>query len=523
LIVKDVNGQLAGAEITLSGLLNPSSPHDNSRITFAAKGENLGKVLAPWFNQEIESKPYQLSLEASYNSGSLTVERLEAEVSGNHLSARFSIDDPQEPANVRGYLHLFGDSSQSLFQLLGQDAIQTDSEYLLKVDFHNSPELIRLDPISLDWGKSDYSGSVTIESGEIPTIHVDLYSQRLNLPFLLPDLQQLEEEASEASSAEPFDESMIYEELTKQELAERVIPDEPLNLDWIRLADATFKYEADEIYIREDAKSSAVVDFSIVDGVLTSRQISWDGTFSKGTAELSIRVLESDNEFNAYFNVQRLPLLLLLGGEPEYKPGSFYRARLKSTGNSLREVALNADGALVFSGGGGSIDNHGLDLILGDVLEEIITRLNPFRTTDERTQIICHAGGMTIKDGKIGVSPRLVLRTAKMDILTSGTIDLDGELLNMVFTTRSRKGIGISASKAVTPYFKIGGTIANPRLVLDKKGAAVSGTATAATGGLSIIAEGLWDRWIATARNPCKRLFAKASKKDKAAYSHLLD
>ena len=524
LIVKDVNGQLAGAEITLSGLLNPSSPHDNSRITLAAKGENLGKVLTPWFNQEILSAPYQLSLDASYNSGSLTVERLEAEVTGNHLSARFSIDDPQQPANVHGYLQLSGDSSQSLFQLSGQTAHLTDSEYLLKVDFHNTPELMRLDPISLDWGKSDYSGSVAIESGEIPTIHVDLHSQRLNLPFLLPDLQQLEEEeASEAESAEPFDESMIFEELTQQELAERVIPDEPLNLDWIRHVDATFKYEADEIYVREDAISSAVVDFSIADGVLTSRQISWDGTFSEGTAELSIRVLESGNEFNAYFDVQRLPLILLLGGDPEYKPGSFYRARFKSTGNSLLEVALNADGALVFSAGGGSIDNHGLDLILGDVLGEIITRLNPFRATDDHTQIICHAGGMTIKDGKIRVSPRLVVRSNKMDILTSGTLDLDGELLNMVFTTRARKGIGISASKAVTPYFKIGGTIANPRLVLDKKGAAVSGTATAVTGGLSIIAEGLWDRWIATARDPCKRLFTKASKKDKAAYSHLLD
>ena len=36
---------------------------------------------------------------------------------------------------------------------------------------------------------------------------------------------------------------------------------------------------------------------------------------------------------------------------------------------------------------------------------------------------------------------------------------------------------------------------------------AVSGTAAIATGGLSILAESLYDRWFATAKSPCSELF----------------
>ncbi len=73
------------------------------------------------------------------------------------------------------------------------------------------------------------------------------------------------------------------------------------------------------------------------------------------------------------------------------------------------------------------------------------------------------------------------------------------------------------------PYFKIGGTLANPRLAVDRKGVAVSGSAAIATAGLSIVAEGLWDRWVVTAKNPCDILLSKASSEDLEIYQAILD
>ena len=80
----------------------------------------------------------------------------------------------------------------------------------------------------------------------------------------------------------------------------------------------------------------------------------------------------------------------------------------------------------------------------------------------------------------------------------------------------------LGAIKAVTPYFKIGGTLANPRLALDVKGAAVSGGAAVATAGVSILAEGLWDRRVATSINPCDRLIKRISKEGQKEFTPLL-
>ena len=74
----------------------------------------------------------------------------------------------------------------------------------------------------------------------------------------------------------------------------------------------------------------------------------------------------------------------------------------------------------------------------------------------------------------------------------------------------------------LTRYVKLGGTLANPRLILDPAGAAVSGGAAVATGGLSILAGSMWDRWIATSGDPCKRLIKAARNDPKRDYRSLL-
>jgi len=168
----------------------------------------------------------------------------------------------------------------------------------------------------------------------------------------------------------------------------------------------------------------------------------------------------------------------------------------------MRELSGNLNGALAFQGGGGSLDNNGLDLILGDTLEEVFHRVNPFSESDSKTKIKCVAGAAIAKKGIISIAPGMVMRTMKMDIALAGSVNMLNEKLDITFTTRSRKGIGISAGKVVTPYLKIGGTMANPLLVLDPKGVVLSGSAVVATAGLSILAEGMWDRWVATAKNP---------------------
>jgi hypothetical protein len=60
------------------------------------------------------------------------------------------------------------------------------------------------------------------------------------------------------------------------------------------------------------------------------------------------------------------------------------------------------------------------------------------------------------------------------------------------------------------PFVEIGGTLASPRVGFSAKGAASAGAA-AATGGLSVLAQGLWDR-IVGSTDQCKDTLAEATK-----------
>jgi hypothetical protein len=306
------------------------------------------------------------------------------------------------------------------------------------------------------------------------------------------------------------------------DLAERAIPDEPLDFSWLNKVQASIKYQVDEIQARTDTTSSAAIDFSISNGVLSSQQLRWDGEFVNGDAQLRIAALEEGADVDFYLDLTRIPLVRMLGGEPIHIDDELFRVQIDTSGNSLQTLVKNSDGVVLFQGGGGRFNNKGLGLVVGDVFQEIFNRLNPFTETDPYTEMTCYAGAMSIKGGVAGISPGVVLRTTKMDIAAGGSIELDTEAVDLAVNTRARKGIGINATKAVTPFIRVGGTLANPRLVVDKKGVAVSGSVAVATGGLSILAESLWDRWVATADNPCDKLFTEAAE-DSELYQTILD
>mgnify|MGYP001812780802 CR=1 FL=1 len=303
----------------------------------------------------------------------------------------------------------------------------------------------------------------------------------------------------------------------------RVIPDVPLDFRWIEQVNGSLRYRVDRIVMREGVESSADIDFSLRDGVLATRRLAWEGSLSTGSAEVRVEVLEKGGEVDVYVDSKRIPLIWLLAGEPDDQVDRTYRLRLRANGDSLRGLAGNLNGAFLYEGGGGRVSNRGLGLIFGDVVDEVVTRLNPFVESEPYTRVVCSAGAMRFVNGVIEVVPGLVVRTDKVDIASGGSIDLRDERLDLTFRTRSRKGVGISAAKAIAPYVKIGGTLADPRLMLDSKGVAVSGGAAVATAGLSIIAEGLWDRWVATANNPCERLFSRASAETTAKFRALLE
>jgi hypothetical protein len=193
----------------------------------------------------------------------------------------------------------------------------------------------------------------------------------------------------------------------------------------------------------------------------------------------------------------RTGLFIAPGASIKDAPAMDLALELHTRGDSLRSMLAAGTGWLELETGEGRLEKYtALQLLGNDIFNQLAEFINPFSTSRPYMAVDCAAGGARLAEGSILVD-RLVVRSDKQVFSIDGTIDVRSEKLKLAWATKSRQGIGLSASKLVTPYLVLKGTLAHPKVSVDA-GKGLKSTARAvATGGLSIVGGGLWDRYKA--------------------------
>lgn len=510
--LENVSGMLAGANIDISGLVTLKESQRGTRLAISGSGPALGRTFSPWVDLPLPDFPFSLDTELELQPPLVEVHKLLVQVGKGSLKGHLNIEGEGDQAKGRGQLTLSGASSHQLALALGITPILPDDDFSFTSDLKAEPGYILMDSLQARMGRSDVSGQLEIKMKAVPLVKGRLHSKLLYLPFLKPDLKELEAEQNAAQAkGNTFSAQDMLAPATAEQKAQRVIPDTPLPFEWLDDIEADLYYKVDEIFVAEDFDGNLVLDFSLLNGKLQTRQFEWGGDFSSGEAEIMLENRTGGTGVRVYLDSERIPFIWLVAENIDLKPSSVYRVDVEGEGDSVRELLRSLDGLVAFSGGGSRISNNALDLVLGDIIGEIFVVLNPAAEKEKYTELVCHAGALKIDSGKVTAAPGVVVRTDKVDIFSRGKIDLHDESLNLVFNTQSRKGVGLSLSKAITPFMKLEGNLAHPQLGVNVKSAAVTGWAAVATGGLSLVAEGVWDRWIAGSANPCEKLFEKVN------------
>jgi len=197
---------------------------------------------------------------------------------------------------------------------------------------------------------------------------------------------------------------------------------------------------------------------------------------------------------------------------PGEVPPTSVEASLQAGGASARQMAAGANGRILVTQGPGKLAAGLVNMFGGDLLGELVGKLNPFAAQDPYTKLECTVARTEIVNGQVSVKPVLV-QTEKVTIIAQGAIDLGTEALTFDFNTRPRSGIGISAGMFTNPFIELAGTLASPRLGVGAKGA-TAGAAAAATGGMTVIAQGLLDR-VRGGQDECKATLEEVAAKPK--------
>ncbi|MCZ6779899.1 MAG: hypothetical protein O7F16_13175, partial [Acidobacteria bacterium] len=189
-------------------------------------------------------------------------------------------------------------------------------------------------------------------------------------------------------------------------------------------------------------------------------------------------------------------------GNPIRRPRMDLNIELSGSGSTVRQLAASANGLISVRQGEGELDNTFKGYVLRDVVSQVFGTINPLTRDGPHTSLHCGIIEIDVVDG-VARARVAGMQTDKLAATSIGTVDLATEALDLSFRTKPREGIGISLAGAINPFIKLGGTLADPSLELNMKRGLLPGTAAVLTGGLSILARDVWDRYL-SADNFCE-------------------
>ena len=158
--------------------------------------------------------------------------------------------------------------------------------------------------------------------------------------------------------------------------------------------------------------------------------------------------------------------------------------------------------------GSGEIPSTLTDRLASPVLRGLAQALSPFHASSDHANLECVIAAAELEGGRAVVEP-VAARTDLMTVVGRGAIDFATEAVDLTWTIKPRKGVGLSASSIANPYIRLSGTLSSPSLEMKPLQAAASTGAAIASGGMTILLKGFYDR-ITAEKRVCVDAIAQA-------------
>lgn len=317
--------------------------------------------------------------------------------------------------------------------------------------------------------------------------------------------------SSDSLDVSPFQGEAKEEKVKK----EKVFPSDPLPLEGLKAADVNLTFKTKKLITKDLTISDAAISLNLNNGKL---KLSKTGNAAGGSLSVNVDLdgsngktaILSNNVDIKQLDISQVPAIqekkLITGGKTDIT------INLKGSGGSVSQIMAGLNGKLLIKTGKGEISSSALKLASADALMSTLSMLTPGADSNENSQLECAVVNFNIKDGIASAENGIAMSTNLMNVIGAGTIDLKTEKLDLGITPKAKQGVGLNLGQ-VAGLVRLGGTLANPSPKADteaalKKGLSV-GTAVA-TGGLSLLAEGLLSDGVADDQNPCDIALGKA-------------
>jgi len=384
-----------------------------------------------------------------------------------------------------------GPELQVIGRMAGYDGL-APKPFRIAMSLSGTETGFRSQELAITVGDSDISGSLSADlSGAKPDVRAELTAGVLDLRH-----------AQQQLAAEPD----VTETAAPESGADRLFPEDPLPADALSMANVDLQLGADEIRLLSGILQNFKVSMSLLEGRLHVDPVSFSQ--SQGDFAFSLDLAPQGGTFSlestASLNNVRPPFLAAAGQDPATIPPIHAEFSLRGRGNSVAGIMADSDGYLFVFQDKGEIAVLGLKLIFNDLITSIVQTINPLAKRRDYVPVECGTLDVNIADGMATIR-NMVFQTDALLVVGSGNVNLANENLDLSIRTKPREGLGVSVGGVINSLLRVGGTLTSPAIEIDPKSSVTTTGVAVATGGLSLLARGLFDRLSAEA-DTCETL-----------------
>jgi hypothetical protein len=252
----------------------------------------------------------------------------------------------------------------------------------------------------------------------------------------------------------------------------RVFSAQPLQLQGLQVIDADLKFRDKQILLPNMALDDVILDLQLQKGNLEIKPFEFSIGGGKADVKFALQSQNTPAALAATIDIDQLaigPMLDKLRYPRDIEGNLDAAVKLDSTGNSVAAWMAALNGSSTISVSQGRMTSEYLELLEKYLGSGILDMVNPFQENREYTPVNCFVNQIDIKEGLADV--KIMLDTDRTTIISMGDINLKTERLDLGIKPTPKKGAlpaNISFSfKELSQPFRLGGTLAQPRLAID--------------------------------------------------------
>mgnify|MGYP001827316841 CR=1 FL=1 len=479
---RDARAQVGELVVSGSGQAGTGSQSGFVEVTANLQAPDAAQFVAVPYLRPFAGEAFSITGGLRKSGDRLELREVLADIGDLHAEIDGTLS-PSSTSNASDLRFLLRGPSLQKVGRMFDSAVLPDKPFEASGQFTGTPSGFAMRDFVARVGESDINGQFSADFSDKPRFTGRLTSGYLDLRERLNPLDEEEGTAPETRVSQGEDTDAV----------EFVFSDRPFDGHQFNAADIDVDVQFARVKTNTLDVSDFRLGFKLDDGELRIDPVRMTERGGSLVGKMSLVPVDDNYAFDSWLEANQLHLGLPSTEDVATLPPVNGRIELQGIGNSLHGIMSAADGNVSLRQGAGEVEEFVAAVLFKDVVLEVLRKINPLRRKAGSKRLDCGIYDISVADG-VATFDKVAMQTNQLLIVATGDIDLETERLNINFRAKPRQGLGFSLGTLANSFLGVRGTLQSPAITLDPAGSVTATGAAMATGGLSLLARGLWDR-----------------------------